>query len=138
MMPSFKVLGRVPPDRSDITIAFLLLGDLIACSYIFKIKFSDFIIVLIFVSSILLFAVSFRVTSTLASDIYIAKNYSNAFDNMTLNLKNAKLLKQKGIVVVNQLPEPGLVGNADIKGYPAYEKNQAVATYYGLNSLISK
>ncbi|HKC04964.1 MAG TPA: DUF6056 family protein [Patescibacteria group bacterium] len=145
MLPSFKVLGRIPPDRSNITLAFVLLTSLTISAFYLgslfnKIKnkssFSFAITVLIF--SIMMFATSFTITSSLASDVYIAKNYSSAFDRVVSEVKAAANAKKQGIIIVDMLPESGLIGSADLKGYSNNEKNNAIARYYGIEALIAK
>lgn len=140
ILPSFRVLGRVPPDRSDITMAFVLSSGIIAVSFylgqiLSLVKNKDLIL---FLAAIILLGSSFTITSTLASDIYIAKNYSSTFDKVIMEVKDAAKSKKKGIIIVDKLPDSGLIGSADLKGYPDNEKNYSVARYYGIDALIVK
>ncbi len=145
MLPGFKVLGRVPPDRSDITLIFAVLAALLVASFytgqLFKLLSQNskvFLEVAVLIFSIILVVTSFKITCTLASDIYIAKDYSSTFDKVILEIKSAAKDKKHGIIVVDKLPDSGLIGSADLKGYPDNEKNNAIARYYGIDALIVK
>lgn len=145
MLPSFRILGRVPPDRSDITLAFVLLISIVAAAYLLGQiigslgnKSSALMTAVGLFAAIMIFVLSFTTTSILASDVYTAKNYSSVFDIVVSELKDAAQSKKTGIITVHKLPESGLIGSADLKGYPDHEKNNAMAGYYGVEGLIAK
>lgn len=142
MFPAFRFLGRVPPDRSDITLSFIILIAIIASSYqlskIFsysKVANSPVFKIVIFLSVFSLFVSAFALMSTFASDVYIAKNYSEAYDNMALQLKNASELGNQKDIIVSKLPESGLITNVQIQ----YQwVGAAVASYYKVKGIILK
>lgn len=145
MFPGFKVLGRISPDRSDITLVFIVLSALLFASFytgqiLISLSLESKVVVevVVLIFSAALFVSSFNIMSTFASDFYIAKNYSDAFDRVIVRLKKASSSGEEGTIVVEKLPESGLIGSADLKGYPSYEKNYVVAKYYGLDAIIAK
>lgn len=142
MFPAFRILGRIPPDRSDITLSFVILAAIVAFSYylskIFspgKVASSPIPAVIVISSAFLIFAYSLSLTSTFASDVYTAKNYSDAYDNMTLQLGSASRQGDKKGVVVPKLPESGLVTSVLLQ----YEwVRSVVSNYYNVPGIISK
>lgn len=89
MFPAFKILGRVPPDRSDITLSFVILAAVTFSAYrlskvfsIAKVVSSWIFAVAVFLSAFLIISSAFSLMSTFASDVYTAKNYSDAFDGI--------------------------------------------------------
>jgi hypothetical protein len=145
MLPSFRILGRMPPDRSDITLVYIFMVALIVDAFylgqIFnfsRVKSSVLFTTFVFLFSMTLFASSFVITSSLASDIYVAKNYSTTFDKVVMEIKSAKLSGKHGTITVTKLPPSGLIASADLKGYPGYDKNSEVAEYYGIEAVIAK
>ena len=84
-----------------------------------------------------MFITSFTFTSTLAGDVFIAKNYSQAYDEMVNGFKESALLGDKKELIVS-LPNAGLIPITwDPPGYVFY-KNQALSEFYGVGRIISK
>ncbi len=134
VFPGYKVLGRIPPDRSDITLAFLVLISMIyiannLSSLVNKYSY------LSLVGSALLFLSVFSFTNTIAEDVYITRNYSDSFDNMIFKLKEGN---ENTDIYIDKLPKSGLVPNAQIKSDQYDWMNVAVAKYYGVKSIIAK
>lgn len=144
MFPAYKILGRIQPDRSDISLILILTASFVAISYylskIFSVeKFGRTLLYkfVIFVASISIFVASFGLLKTLAGDIYIVRNYSQAYDSMILAFKEAAANGDKGDVVVS-LPYSGLVAvTLDPPGHYDY-KNQALGGYFGIGKVISQ
>jgi len=142
LFPAFRILGRIPPDRSDLTLAFVTLVSVIALAYclsrvfsIERVRRSIIFEIVIFSSAFLLFISSFTFVSTLASDIYIAKNYSTAYDNLDFQLKKASDSGSKKDVVVAKLPDSGLVTPMQLQ----YQwVRVAVSNYYKVSGIVVK
>ena len=133
---AFKNLGRIPPDRSDITLAFVVLLAVVYVSFIlssFIGKFKLWVPAFAF----FLFLSSFAVVSGLGADVYIAREYSSAFDK---TIEQIKETKDKGgdYAVVDVLPESGLVPNAQIKGYDDHWINMSISEFFGLSGIIAR
>jgi len=145
VLPAFKTLGRIPPDRSDITLAFILLVSLeIAAFYLGQVfallraeRFPIFRLIISGAAFLFIFS-SFRIESSLGTDFYIARSYSLAYDNMISLLRIDSLKHIKGTITVPKLPENGLIPSVQIKGYPDNWTNRTVAEYYGLSDIVSK
>ena len=75
----------------------------------------------------------FLIVNNLATDFYIARNYSIEFDQMITTLKTV----DEEVVVINKLPESGLVPNAQVKGYDDWI-NRAIANFYQKEGIIAK
>lgn len=140
LLPGFHTLGRFPPDRSDVTLAFVVLMAMIGISIylariidLFNIRKSIFFQTLVYFVALLLFFSSFKFTSTLASDFYIAKNYSDAYDTMIAKLKNNS--GSKKTVVISELPESGLIPPIQLQ-YTWV--NSSVSNYFKVSEIIVK
>lgn len=144
MLPAFKILGRLQPDRSDTTLAFIILMSLVGTAFylpdLFKIENFErrmLFKLVVFSGALALFIASFSFTSTLAGDIFIAKYYSQGYDSMINEFKAAHARgDERGIVV--SLPYPGLIAaTLDPPGRYDY-KNLALSQFYGVGQIISK
>ena len=144
MLPAFKNLGRVQPDRSGITLAIIVTMLIITISFhaskiIIREKYENMVAykLIIFVASVALFITSFTFTSTLASDVYIAKDYSVAYDAMITMFKQKHLEGGKEEIIVS-LPNPGLIPiTLDPSGKVDY-KNQALSDFYNIGKVTTK
>lgn len=144
MLPAFKTLGRIPPDRTDISLALVILISLIGISFylgkiIYLAKSEKYLLFKLFIvgASIMFYFVSFGFVRTLASDFYIAKNYSQAYDSMIGLFKEKVAIHDKKDILVS-LPDPGLIAvTLDPTGHVWY-KNKALSDYYGLGLIITK
>src|SRR3989339_670231 len=136
VFPAFKTLGRLPPDRSDITLMFLVLMSVFIVSWHARGIMQNKLLTLLF--SFILFISSFSLTSTLGGDVYIARNYSLAFDQMILKIKEASSSGKDELVVINKLPEAGLVANAQTKSDQSDWINKSIADYFKIKGIIAK
>jgi hypothetical protein len=144
MIIGYLSLGRILPDRAFEICAFTILISLILGSYfmgylarawnenILK-RFEWFVAA----SSFLIFLFGFHITSTLAQDMYIAKNYSQSFDAMYSYLKNLPpSVKNQKILVVKQLPDSGLVRFWQVTAFPENWENKAVSNLLKTNAIV--
>lgn len=144
LLPAFKILGRIPPDRTDISLAFMMVLSIIGISfYLGKIidfaKIERSLLFKIFITSTasVLFVSSFGFVNKLASDVYIARNYSQAYDSMIKEFTNLATKNNKKDIIVS-LPDSGLVAvTLDPVGQVWY-KNQALSDFYGIGRIITK
>jgi hypothetical protein len=144
MFPAFRILGRVQPDRSGISLAFIVIISIVATAYcvaetirFYKVERPLAYKVIFSLSGFILFICSFSFVSTLAGDFYTARNYSKSYDAMIVSFKNlADRGNKEKIIVV--LPPSGLVApTLDAPGKSDY-KNQALSEYYGVGIIITK
>lgn len=144
MLPAFKILGRIQPDRSDISLAFVVLMSTVAAAYYLSrhpdfgnfLKLVGYDLILFSAAAVLLIS-SFTFTSSLAGDVYIAKNYSRAYDEMIGTFKSAAGSRDKGDIAVS-LPYSGLIPvTLDPPGH-TYYKNQTLSLFYGVGRIVSK
>jgi hypothetical protein len=143
MVIGYLSLGRILPDRAFETMAFTILLSLTAGAY-----FMSYLIRrwnqnsqrwfegLVVVSSLLIFISGFWINSTLASDMYIAKNYSQSFDAMYIYLKSFTPAKNQKTFEVKQLPPSGLIRFWQVTGNPADWENHAVSNLFKINATI--
>jgi hypothetical protein len=145
LFPSYMVLGQIPPDRSNVTLSFILLLGILFASY----YFARFIVsenlsksiafnLMVLTSSFVLLLSSFSFVNNLGRDIYITRGYSIAFDNMYSVLKNAQKENVANIVELPKLPESGLIHSAQVTGNETHWYNQQVASFFNLTAVISK
>lgn len=143
MLPGFNSLGRTPPDRSYITLSFMLLSCMTIISYLVSRIVNSFrtntniIKFIYFVGGVALVISGVVFTNTLAADFYIARNYSLSFDNM---INDFKMRSKNGDMsdIVVRLPEHGLVAEViDKPGAHSY-KNQSLSDYFGIGKVITK
>jgi hypothetical protein len=144
MIIGYLSLGRILPDRAFEICAFTVLISLILGSYFVSYlarawnentlkRFEWFVAA----SSLLIFLFGFHITSTLASEMYIAKNYSQSFDAMYSYLKNLPpSVKNQKILVVKQLPDSGLVRFWQVTAFPESWENQAVSNLLKTNAIV--
>lgn len=146
MLPGYRALGRVLPSRAEIDLSFIILVSLIyAALYLSRIfmdiKLQKYFLynalisatALIFLSSSLL-----AFTKTVAEDIYIAKNYSDAFDSMFMKLKDAASENKNQIVIVSPLPESGLIHSEKLKVDPGHWANKPISNFFGLEGITTE
>lgn len=142
ILPGYRALGRVLPSRAEVLLAFVVLMSAITVSYYlaqlilateFNKKFHFKIFV--FGSSLIFFASSLGLISTLASDVYIAKNYSQAFDNMFIQLTNVSKDKKDQIIQVPELPESGLIHSEKLTTDPNHWANKPISNFFGLKGI---
>jgi len=136
-------LGRMLEVRAFVTVSFLILISLILVSY-----FMSFLVYslgksaqkwfsgMVLISSILIFISGFQIVSTLAEDVYIARNYSQAFDRMFADLRDLPAIKEHKIIEVKQLPPSGLVKFWQVTGNPEDWENQIVPTFLKINATL--
>lgn len=142
MMPAFKVLGRIQPDRSDVSLSLIILFGAVSTAYYLSTLFSRYernllYNLIVFVFSVALTISAFSFTSNLASDFYIAKNYSEAYDAMVASFKQKSLEGDKKTIKVS-LPPSGLIAiTLSVMGKNDY-KNQALSEFYGVGSIITE
>lgn len=144
MLPSFYSLGRVQPDRSILSIAVVIVGQVLFLSYylakliIINVDKRNYIYkTVVFVSSLLLIYSSSVFTNSFPQDLYIAKNYSIKFDAMISKFKEAALSDNSNIEIEVSLPEGGLIADLiDPPGVYSY-KNQSLSQYYKIGKVVS-
>lgn len=143
MIIGYLSLGRILPDRAFETMAFTILLSLTAGAYFMgylirirneaSLKWFEGLVV---ISSLLIFFSGFRITSPLASDMYIAKNYSQSFDAMYNRLKSFTPAKNQKTFEVKQLPPSGLIRFWQVTGNPEDWENRAVSNLFKINAII--
>ncbi len=143
MVIGYLSLGRILPDRAFETTAFTILLSLVTGSYFMSYLirrgseyaqkwFEGFVII----SSLLIFLFGFRITSTLAADMYIAKNYAQSFDAMFSYLKDLPPVKNQKIIEVKQLPPSGLIRFWQVTAFPENWENRAVSAFFKIDATI--
>lgn len=137
MIPAYASLGRVQPDRSQITIAFVILLQVIFLSkFISQTKVINNNL-LIFVGSMWLIYSSNIFTKSLASDLYIAKNYSIHFDQMINTFQKASEANDSTTEIQVSLPDGGLIAKLiDPVGVYSY-KNLSLSEYYKIGKVVT-
>lgn len=139
MLPGYKALGRVLPSRAEIDLSFIILICVFyAAFYLSRIKIEKHFIIdkLIFITALGFFISSFLgFTKTIAEDIYIAKNYSGAFDSMFSKLKAAAAENKDQIVLVNSLPESGLIHSEKLNADSGHWANKPISDFFGLDGI---
>lgn len=142
MVPAFKILGRIQPDRSDVSLSLIILFGAISTAYYLSILFSKYeknilYNLTVFVFSVALTISAFSLTSNLASDFFIARNYSEAYDAMIAGFKQKSLEGDKKTIKVS-LPPSGLIAvTLSASGKNDY-KNLALSEFYGVGSIITE
>lgn len=142
MVPAYKVLGRIPPDRSDITMILVVLTSIVCLSealstYLSQLNSKSLKLFLSIagVASYTLFILAFKFTSTIAEDIYIAKGYTERYDSMIRLLNTAS---KDSMVTIDKLPESGLIPNAQVQPESTHWVNKGISDYYGIKGIIAK
>lgn len=142
IMIGYLSLGRLLPERVFITIAFLILLSLIFGAYLLSYlvkesnKSSYWLLPLVVVSSFLIFLSGFRIASSIGSDLYIAKNYADAFDKMFVNLQNYPPTQEGETFTVEQLPESGQIRFWQVTTNPADWENKAVSAFFNIKATV--
>jgi len=142
MLPSFVGLGRVQPDRSEISLAFIIIVQMLSIAYLLadivliKVKSTNyFYVTIVSISAIILAFSSSVFTVSLPQDLYIAKEYSIAYDTMISRFKEISLTKNQKTEVEVSLPDHGLVAILlDPVGVYSY-KNQSLSLYYKIGKV---
>lgn len=139
MLPSFVGLGRVQPDRSQITLSFFMISQIVIFSYLISQLLNQKLLntkhykLILLISVILLINAGQSFTDTLASDLYTAKNYAAEFDSMIENFKNSDSTTEIKV----SLPDSGLIAEMiDPPGKWSY-KNLSLSQYYNIGKVIS-
>jgi hypothetical protein len=143
MLPGYKALGRVPPSRTEVNLAFVVilslifgamyLGQIIGklnLSKYFTYKASVAIIALVF-----LLSATNAFTKTVAEDIYIAKNYSVAFDELFSQLKSESMKGNDQVVIVKPLPESGLIHSQKLTNDTTHWANSYWSVFFKLKGI---
>jgi len=144
MLPSFVGLGRVQPERSVLSLSFIVVAQMLMGSYYFyeivfkKIGTKNMVgKLLIFSAGLALLISSSVFTKTLASDLYIAKNYAVSFDTMIKNFKSISRFQDTTTEIEISLPESGMVARLiDPVGVYSY-KNLSLSQYYNIGKVIT-
>ncbi|MDO8340464.1 MAG: DUF6056 family protein, partial [Candidatus Woesebacteria bacterium] len=142
MLPSFVGLGRVQPDRSEISLAFIIIVQMLSIAYLLadivliKVKSTNyFYVTIVSISAIILIFSSSVFTVSLPQDLYIAKEYSIAYDTMISRFKEISLTNNQKTEVEVSLPDHGLVAILlDPVGVYSY-KNQSLSLYYKIGKV---
>jgi hypothetical protein len=145
MLPSFVGLGRVQPERSALSLAFIVVSQVLLISYLLSIIISSTVntssylykITIFAAALILLFSTSVF-TNTFPQDVYIAKTYSEEFDAMIVKLKEVSQSDNPEAETEVSLPEAGMVAKLlDPPGVYSY-KNLSLSQYYNIGKVITK
>lgn len=144
MLPSFMGLGRVQPDRSEISLAFIIIGQVLSIAYflakIISIKISNtnyLFVTIVSISAIILTFSATVFTVSLPQDLYIAKEYSTMYDKMISRFKEASLANDQKTEIKVSLPESGLIAVLlDPPGVYSY-KNQSLSLYFKIGKVIT-
>jgi hypothetical protein len=142
VLPAYKVQGQLPPTRSYITLTFVVLICLLSVAYhlsgIFHHKKISSISLRqgMLLPAFILFVSSFTLVSTLGGDLYIARNYSVAFDRMFNQLRTAARVNPHQTVSINRLPESGLVSPEKIMPNPDDYSNKGLSDFFGLDGVV--
>jgi hypothetical protein len=145
MLPSFVGLGRVQPDRSALSLAFIVVSQVLFISYFLarvisiKVYTSSYSYkIIIFFSALLLLYSATVFTNTFPQDVYIAKTYSEEFDAMISKLKDVSQSDNPEVETEVSLPEAGLIAKLlDPPGKYSY-KNLSLSQYYKVGKVITK
>jgi len=144
MVIGYLSLGRILPDRAFETSAFTILLSMTLgaffMSYLIRRGgknarrwFEGFVII----SSLLIFLFGFRIASTLAEDMYVAKNYAQSFDAMYSYLRNLPpAIRNQKTFEVKQLPPSGLIRFWQVTTFPENWENHAVSNLFKINATI--
>jgi hypothetical protein len=140
MIPSFVGLGRVQPERSQISLSFIIVMQLMFISIISSRFLLDEILsnkaqkLAVFISLIILLISTSNFTNDLAKDMYVVKNYSQKFDLMIQNFKQISSSDSQKEINVS-LPDSGLVAKLlDPEGVYTY-KNLSLSQYYKIGKV---
>lgn len=144
VLPAVYGLGRVPPDRVNVSLAFFVLAIVVAISYHFAKLFQVLEFtkrlgykLLVFVASVALFVAGTTFTNNLSTDVYTAGTYAKAYDAMITSFKERAASGNKETIIVS-LPDPGLLpATLDPPGDYDY-KNDALSRYYGVGKIFSE
>lgn len=143
MFPAFKNLGKLPPDRSHITLSLILLLLLILVSYylanavkLLNLNQKGLYKTLLLFVSMLLLSSSYVFTKDLAKDVYVAKHYSTQYDRMISVFKQRSGDNDMSEVEVS-LPDSGLVPVAlDPPGRYSFV-NQALSEFFQIGKVVT-
>jgi hypothetical protein len=142
LLPGYKALGRALPSRAEIDLSFIIIVSLFyAAYYLSRINIEKRYVFdkLVFVATLVFFVSSFLgFSKTVAEDIYVAKNYSDAFGVMFSRLKIASAENKNQIVIVDALPESGLIHSEKLTSDPGHWANQPISNFFGLKGITIK
>lgn len=143
MLPGYKALGRMPPDRTEINLSLVIIMALVFGSLYFSKIISEkvlakntsyYLCTTLTVVIFLIVSVS-SFTKTIAEDVYIAKNYSSAFDSLFLKLKDASKVGSEGVLLVDPLPNSGLVFSQTLNDDVNHFANRYYSSFFGLKGI---
>lgn len=133
MFPGYLSLGRIPPTRVYVTLAFVIILAIVFSSHLLSrlIDISKPMIkIIVLASSLILIISTFGKVNKFGEDIYTAKNYAQVYDELVSNLKNGFLAKQGEIIIVPTMPDSGLVHKIQLSDNPKDWLNQTLKSYY--------
>lgn len=143
VMIGYLSLGRVPPDRAYVVFSFIVIILLILFSYLlasyiktWKASYKKLFFYFALINSFIFFLYGFKIVYSLAEDVYIARNYSQAFDETFLMLKNYKTQEGQKIIEIKQLPPSGLVHFWQVTPFLENWENQAISSLFGLDAVV--
>jgi len=133
----YLAFGKILVDRTFITVSFLIIIAIVfsalVCSGLKSLQKKSVIVwfdKFVFVSSFFVFILGIRFASSLAEDVYVAKNYSDAFDSTVKYLRSYKPDGSGEALTVDQLPNSGLVPFWQLTRYPENWENNAIANFF--------
>jgi hypothetical protein len=143
MLPGYKALGRVLPDRAEINLSFvILLSLLFTALYIAKLfekfnlsKYFIYNVTITFIAMIFFISSVAQFTGTVAEDVYITKNYSDSFDRMFNQLKEVSKTNKDQVVIVEAFPESGLIHSEKLNSDPGHWANKPISNFFGLKGI---
>ena len=144
LVPAYKVLGRLPPERSYATLSFIIVLSLVLSSKYFakiisvqKLAGNAGFNFLVLMAGFIVLVSSFGLVKELGSDLYIARDYAIAYDEMHARLVAAGNAELDEPLVLPALPESGLIHSAQLEGDENHWYSQAIANYFGIKSGVS-
>jgi hypothetical protein len=142
-MIGYMSLGRVLEPRAFVTVTFFVLVAFILAAYFTSLLIPSFgknaqkwIMGLILASSFLVFVSGLRIVSTLAEDIYTARNYAQAYDATFKMLRETPPLKEHKIIYIKQLPPSGQVKFWQVTASSEAWENQVVPVFLKINATL--